>query len=106
METQKVGDNNMLLSKEFIDFIKHQQSTDSISKISKNINELIETFIDLKRDLSKKLPELFMANNAKAIEEYINYGKEIDSFINSLKEITICNTKKQEPIKITIQDLV
>lgn len=45
-----------------------------------------------------------MANNAKVIEEYINYGKEIDSFINSLKEITICNTKKQEPIKITIQE--
>lgn len=73
-----------MLSNELINYMKAQEENSAVLNVTENVRNLIVSLRGLKKDLSCKLPQMFMDDDIDSIQECIDFGNKIDEFINEL----------------------
>lgn len=79
----------MLLSKEFIKFLNSQENLTAITNFYETLCTLKTNLSTIKEELANSLPSLFMDGDQNSIKQCIEFGNEIDLFINELNSINI-----------------
>lgn len=80
-----------MLSDEFISFLETQEENKAVLNVIEDIRKLIASLTEVKRGFSLRVVQLFMENDVDGIQKYIDFGKEIDEYINELDVLDIGN---------------
>lgn len=75
-----------MISKELLDYLDSQKDTKQVSQLAKNFQGVIASLKDIKKELSSRLPELFMKDDIDEIQKCINFGDELSKLIGELSK--------------------
>lgn len=84
-----------MFSDEWINFMKSQEADDRTVKMITDVRNLIGSLNGLKKSFSDTLSRLFVENDIDGIQELINYGNEIDEFIEELSVLDFGNERSE-----------
>ena len=75
-----------MISKELLDYLDSQKDTKQVSQLAKNFQGVIASLKDIKKELSSRLPELFMKDDIDEIQKCINFGDELSKLIGEVSK--------------------
>ena len=88
-----------MFSDELMSFLKEHENDKGVVNLTEDVRNVIESLKELKKSFSEILSQMFVENDIDGIQKIIDYGNEIDEFMDELSRMDFSRTEKERIIE-------